>query len=286
VKVKVECIPCMFKQGLSASRRCTNDVEKLKKVQYELMRVLPGESFDQSPAEMSYKALRVVHEVLGCEDPFGEERRRSNAAMLEEYSTLKRIVESSGDKLHTAMRIAVAGNIIDMGILHRFDFSEALDRILNDSFKIDEFEFLREDLMSAETILYIADNAGEIVADKLFLETLGRKDVFVAVKEKPILNDATMEDSRQVGLEEVATPVSNGSGMIGTVLDDCSEGFRNIFGAADVIISKGQGNYECLDERGENVYFVLTAKCPVVAEALGVKEGESVVKKGGWGHGR
>jgi len=269
----------MFKQALSASRRCTSDVEELKKVQYELMRRLPQETFDQSPAEISYHALKIVNDILGCTDPFAEGKRRSNAAMLELYPSLKEIVRSSSDKLHTAIKIAAAGNIIDMGILRQFDVRKSIDDILERSFRIDHFDLLQKDLMSAERILYIADNAGEIVADMLFLETLGRKDVFVAVNEKPILNDATMEDVRQVGLDRVATPISNGSGMIGTVLRDCSEEFRNVFHAADVIISKGQGNYECLDERGENIYFVLTAKCPVVAEALRVEEGEAVLKK-------
>jgi hypothetical protein len=269
----------MFRQVLSASRRCTDDVEELKNVQYELMKRLPEQTFEQSAAEMSYHALRVVNDVLGCADPFAEEKRRSNAAMLELYPTLKAIVESSSDKLHTALKIAAAGNVIDMGILHRFDVKTSIDDILNRSFRIDHFDLLQRDLSLAGTVLYIADNAGEIVADMLFLETLGRKDVLVAVNEKPILNDATMEDARQVGLDRVATPISSGSGMIGTVLRDCSEAFRNVFHSADVIISKGQGNYECLDEEDKNIYFVLTAKCPVVARALGVEEGDAVLKK-------
>ena len=279
MKVAIDCIPCMFKQALSSSRRCMADEEELRRVQYELMRRVPQWRFDQSPAEMSYHAIRVVHEVLDCDDPFAEEKRESNTAMLELYPRLKEMVESSSDRLHTAIKIAAAGNVIDMGILHRFDVRKAIDDILERSFQIDHFDGLRRDLMSAERILYVADNSGELVADMLFLETLGRKDAVVAVKERPILNDATMEDVQQVGLERVARPISNGSGMIGTVLGDCSEEFRNVFREADVIISKGQGNYECLDEREENLYFVLTAKCPVVARALGVEEGDAVLKK-------
>lgn len=279
MKVAIDCIPCMFKQALSASRRCTTDVEKLKKVQYELMKLIPQETFEQSPAEMSYHVLRVVNEIVGCADPFAEGKSRSNTAMLELYPDLKETVESSADRLHTAIKIAAAGNVIDMGILQHFDVRESIDDILERSFRIDHFDLLRRDLMSAERILYIADNAGEIVADMLFLETLGRKDVFVAVNEKPILNDATMEDVGRVGLDRVAAPISNGSEMIGTVLSDCSEEFRNVFDAADVIISKGQANYECLNEADENIYFVLTAKCPVVAGALGVEEGDAVLKK-------
>lgn len=279
MKVEIDCIPCMFKQALSASRKCADDLESLKRVQYELMRRLPSESFDQTPAELSYVALKVVSDVLGCSDPFLDEKRKSNTAMLNLYPGLKRIVESSQDRLHTAVKIAAAGNVIDMGILHKYDVEKSIDRILDGSFRIDHFERLREDLASAGTILYIADNSGEIVADKLFLETLGRKDVLVAVKERPMLNDATMEDVRQVGLDEVATPISNGSGMIGTVFRDCSEGFRKVFDAADVIISKGQANYECLDDVPKNIYFILTAKCPVVARALGIEEGDAVLKK-------
>jgi len=269
----------MFKQALSASRRCTDDEEKLREVQYEIMRLLLEQSFNQSPAEMSYYAVKAVSDVLGCEDPFAEEKHHSNIAMLEFYPALKRIVESSSDKLYTAIKLAAAGNIIDMGILREFDVKEAMDDILERSFQVDHFQLLRKDLASAKTILYLADNAGEIVVDKLFLETLGRNDAVVAVNERPILNDATMDDARQVELDRVATVISNGSGMIGTVLEDCSEEFRNIFHAADVIISKGQGNYEGLDERPENIYFVLTAKCRSVARALGVEERDTVLKK-------
>ena len=284
MKVEVDCIPCVFKQALSASRRCTNKVDTLRRVQYELMKLVPQYSFELTPAEMSYYAVKAANEALGCEDPFAEEKRQSNVAMLDLYPRLKKIVESSSDRLHTAVKIAAAGNVIDMGILHRFDVRGAIDDLLNGSFRIDHYESLRRDLASAERILYLADNAGEIVADKLFLETLGRKDVVVAVKESPILNDATMEDARAVGLDEVAAVISNGSGMIGTILDDCSEEFRDIFHAADVIISKGQGNYEGLDERPENIYFVLKAKCPVVARALGVEEGEAVLKSNAKGN--
>jgi len=286
LKVQIDCLPCMFKQALSASRRCTDDEEKLREVQYEVMRLLPQQSFGQSPAEVSYYAIKVVSDVLGCEDPFAEEKHQSNIAMLEFYPALKRIVESSSDKLYTAIKLAAAGNIIDMGILREFDVKEAIDDILERSFQVDHFQLLRKDLASAKTILYLADNAGEIVADKLFLETLGRNDVVVAVNERPILNDATMDDARQVELDRVATVISNGSGMIGTVLEDCSKEFRNIFHAADVIISKGQGNYEGLDERPENIYFVLTAKCPSVARALGVKERDTVLKKENLRHDR
>ncbi len=286
MRVEVDCVPCMFTQALSASRRCTDDERKLREVQYEIMRLLPPQSFDQSPAEMSYYAVRIVSDVLGCEDPFAEEKHKSNTAMLELYPELKGIVDSSQDKLHTAIKLTAAGNIIDMGILREFDVNHAIDDVLERSFQIDDFEFLRKDLESAKSILYLADNAGEIVADKLFLETLDRNDVVVAVNERPILNDATMEDAQQVGLDSVATVISNGSGMIGTVLDDCSEEFRNIFDSADVIISKGQGNYECLDERPRNIYFVLTAKCPCVARKLGVKERDTVLKKENLRHGR
>lgn len=284
MKVDADCIPCVFKQALSASRRCTNNLDTLRRVQYELMKHVPHYSFDLTPAEMSYYAVKVANDALGCEDPFAEEKRQSNLAMLELYPTLKGIIESSSNRLHTAVKIAAAGNVIDMGILHRFDVRKSIDELLNGSFKIDDYPLLRRELDSADSVLYLADNAGEIVADKLFLETLGRKDVIVAVKESPILNDATMEDARAVGLDEVAVVVSNGSGMIGTILDDCSEEFRNIFYAADVILSKGQGNYEGLDERPQNIYFILKAKCPVVARALGVEEGEAVLKRNAKGN--
>ena len=243
------------------------------------MRLLPPQSFDQSPAEMSYYAVRLVSDILGCEDPFADEKHKSNAAMLELYPELKSIVDSSQDKLHTAVKLTAAGNIIDMGILREFDVNDAIDDVLERSFQIDHFEFLRKDLEKAKSILYLADNAGEIVADKLFLETLDRNDVVVAVNERPILNDATMEDAIDAGLTKIVTVIDNGSDGPGTILETCSEEFLSCMDQSDLIIAKGQGNYETLSDLDKNIYFILKAKCPVVAADLGCDIGQMVLKR-------
>ncbi len=277
MKTAIDCIPCVFKQALSASKKITDDRQDLLKVQYSIMQMLPSQSLDISPAELSFYALKKVNEILNSADPFKAEKLKSNEFMLGLYPQLKKVVEYSTDELYTSLKIAAAGNIIDMGILQSFDVRETIKKALANPFKVDHFEELKKDLRHAEHILYIADNAGEIVADKLFLETLGRKDAIVVVKGAPMLNDATMEDAEFICLDDVAQVISNGSGMIGTVLADCSNEFRNVFNRADVIISKGQANFECLDETDRNMYFLLTVKCAIVGDRLRVKEGDAVL---------
>ncbi len=244
------------------------------------MRLLPSLSLDMTPAELSYYILKEAYRSLNAEDPFKEDKRKSNELMLSLYDKIEKIAEYSTDKKYTSLKIAAAGNVIDLGIKSNFDVSAMITKVLNESFQVDDYEDLMKEVATARNILYIADNAGEIVGDKLFISTLDRDDIIVAVKGSPILNDATMDDADQVGLKEVAKVISSGSGMLGTILSDCSEKFVKVYNKADVIISKGQANFESLEGVDKNIYYILTAKCGPVAERLGVNINDAVVVKG------
>jgi len=185
--------------------------------------------------------------------------------------------------METAVRLAIAGNIIDLGVKTSIKESN-VEKVIRDCLTADfdnqQVEGFRNAVSRAEKIFYLADNAGEIVFDRLLIEQLPAEKVTVVVKGSPVINDATMEDAEFAGLTEMVEVIDNGSDAPGTILKTCSRIFRNRFEEADLIIAKGQGNYETLSDVDKNIFFVLKAKCPVIARDLGCEVGEMIFRKG------
>ena len=275
-----KCIPCYLKQALSAAREVTDEPETQRRAVNEAAKILPELTMDKSPAHNSTYVLWRAQEVLGCRDPFAAKKRHYNQLALDMYPQLKAVVEKSSDRLSTAIRVAAAGNVIDLGILDRseVDLAGDLTGVVSEGFAVDQCGLLERKLARAARILYLADNAGETVFDKVLIEELAKRDVeiTVAVKGQPILNDATMEDALCAGLDEDAHLISNGSPMIGTELETCSPEFLQHFHSADIIVSKGQANFETLNETSANIFFILKAKCSEVGRELGVAQGDVV----------
>jgi hypothetical protein len=276
------CIPCYLRQALSASREVTDDAEEQRRVLNEAATVLPQLSLENTPARNSTYVLWRAQEVLGCPDPFLDKKRHYNELAQSMYGDLKSRVESSPDPLSTAVRVAAAGNIIDLGILggRDLDLTRVLNEVIGQGFVVDDCALLEQRATTSGQVLYLLDNAGETFFDRVLIEELARRgpEVTAVVKEQPILNDATREDAEVAGLDRVCRVVSNGSPMIGTDLDTCSQEFRRLFLEADLIVSKGQANFETLDETSRPVLFVLKAKCPEVGRELGVAMGDVVAK--------
>jgi uncharacterized protein with ATP-grasp and redox domains len=195
------------------------------------------------------------------------------------------LIEASDDALDTALRLSIAGNIIDLGPAPEYDLWEVVERVLAQPFALDDQDALRVALAALsghETLLFLADNAGETVFDRVLIEVLKEwygLGVIYAVKGGPSLNDATVEDARAAGLCEVATVVDNGADAPGTVLARCSPEFGRVFDAAPVILAKGQANYECLSDLGRGVFFALQCKCPVIARDVRVPLGSIVLSR-------
>jgi len=275
-----KCIPCYLKQALAAAREVTDEPETQRRAINEAATILPQLTMDKSPAHNSTYVLWRAQEVLGCPDPFAAKKRHYNQLALEMYPQLKATVEHSSHRLSTAIRVAAAGNVIDLGILDRaqVDLAGDLKGVVSEGFAVDECGLLERKLARGARVLYLADNAGEIVFDRVLIEELAERDVeiTVAVKGQPILNDATMEDALYAGLEEIAHLISNGSPMIGTELETCSPEFLRHFHSADIIVSKGQANFETLNEIPTDIFFVLKAKCSEVGRELGVATGDVV----------
>jgi uncharacterized protein with ATP-grasp and redox domains len=213
-------------------------------------------------------------------DPYKEVKKQSNDLVLGMYSELKKIIFHSVNSFDTALRLAIAGNIIDFGIGNDFDLRETINQVLNSNFAIDDSLQLKQALTEAKTVLYLGDNCGEMVFDKLFIETIGHSNLIYAIRGEPVINDATMEDAKYIGMDLVADVISNGYDAPSTILEHCSSAFLEVFDRADVIISKGQGNLEgLLGQTTKDVYFLLMVKCEVIADVLGVKKGNFVVRK-------
>ena len=213
-------------------------------------------------------------------DPYKEIKKQSNDLVLGMYADLKNIVFQSRNYFDTALRLAIAGNIIDYGIGNHFDLPGTIDKVLNSEFAIDDSLELKQAISEAKTVLYLGDNCGEMVFDKLFIETIMHPNLIYAVRGAPVINDATLDDARYVGMDNVADLISNGYDAPSTILERCSDEFMEVFDRADVIISKGQGNLEgLLGKTDKEVYFLLMVKCEVIADALGVKKGDFVVRK-------
>jgi len=280
MKARVGCVPCYLKQALSAAREVTDDPGLQLKVLRAVAEEAPYYSLEATPAENSTYALWLVNEVLNCTDPFRLKKKAYNQLALEAYRRLKEIVKTSENGVRTAVKIAAAGNIVDLGILGEVDVEVALAEALTSDLAIDDFSEFARALSSARRVLYLGDNAGEIVFDRILIEELRNKDVIFAVKGAPILNDATLEDAWAVGMAKVAEVISNGSPMIGTNLQTCSAEFQREFWAADLIIGKGQGNFETLDGIEAPLFFILRAKCGEVANELGVRSGDVVLLEG------
>ncbi len=227
---------------------------------------------------------REVHDLLrnaaGKKDLYKTEKKTSNSGLSSIYPRLRQAVQKSKNPFDTALRLAIGGNIIDFGPTQNFDLDGTLERVLRTPLAIDHSALLREKINAAENILYLGDNAGEIVLDKLFLETVAHPNVTFVVRDRPILNDVTMEDALEVGIDKVtANVISNGDDAPSTLLHRTSPLFNKAFYSADLIISKGMGNLEGLiDVKRDNLFFVLIVKCAHMAGLLGAQNGDFIVK--------
>ena len=277
MKTYLDCIPCFFKQALFAARAATDDKEKIKQVLDRIGMLVPEIPLHSPPSETGREVYRVVREVTGVDDPFANLKAESIKTAIALYPSLKEMVGASPEPLETAVRLAIAGNIIDFGADPDFDLEQEIQEALRKEPATNHYKALKAKLEAAREILYLADNAGETVFDKILIEVIA-KPVIYAVRERPVINDATAEDAKKSGLDQVAQVISSGCDAPGIILSRCSEEFLDHFKKADLIISKGQGNYETLSGQQRPIFYLLKAKCSIIATDLGVKEGDTIIK--------
>jgi len=281
MKVTAECIPCYLNQILNAMEKGGFPPAKRAEALAGLLGDVAALDRGKTPAENSSVMLHRLVQLMEGTDPFKNAKAESNEIALEYYPKLRQVVLESADPLKQAISFAVAGNVVDLGIFVDYDLGAAVREVMDAGFEKDDYECFRDMLQNSRKILIIGDNSGEIVFDMLLAEILAQRnlEVFYGVKESFILNDATPDDARQVGMDKLCRVVTNGNNYLGTIAERCSREFIEILTNSDLIISKGQANYESLEGTrlaGEKTFFLLKAKCKVVAENLGVNYGNLV----------
>jgi uncharacterized protein with ATP-grasp and redox domains len=281
MRICLDCIPCFFRQALDSVRLVSDDETVHEKLLREVLWAVSEMDLRQSPPAMGQHIHRLIRRLTGQADPYREIKQRQNEMALQRYPELRDRVWRSVSPLETALRLAIAGNVIDMGVNAHVDearVSESIEQSLDVPLEGDLGAFV-EALARARRILYLADNAGEIAFDRLLLEQMPVEKVTVAVRGSPVINDATIADAQVAGIPGLVEVIENGSDAPGTILADCSAAFRERFDEADLIIAKGQGNYETLSDVPKEIFFVLKAKCPVIARHLGCNIDGQILRK-------
>ena len=282
MRIYLDCFPCFVRQALDAARFATDDEEIHTTVVQSVLRLAAQTDTHNPPPVIGQQIHRLIRQITGKEDPYREQKRRSNELALRLYSEMKQDVEEAPNTLEAAVRLAIAGNILDFGVNSSLEYTHAekvIGAALDAEFDCKELSDFVDCVEQANDILYLGDNAGEIVFDRVLIEKLPRAKITFVVKGSPVLNDATMEDAEVAGLTDLVDVITNGSDGPGTILETCSPQFRERFDRADLIVAKGQGNYESLSDVDKHVFFILKAKCPVIARDLDCEIGEMILRQ-------
>ena len=288
MRTYLDCIPCFYRQALDAARIAGTDEIKQKQIVDKISQLIPDFPLEASPPEMGREIYSLVGKISGVKDPFKEIKENSNKFALKLYPELKQEINNSEDRLLTAVKLSIIGNIIDYGAKNSLDVPKEIDYLFQGNFIINnennsttfKYKQFKKALNKVNNIIYLADNAGEVVFDRLLIEELVEelgKEVIYVVKGKPIINDALIEDALFCGINKASKITSSGSDAPGTILKYCSPEFMELYQEAELIISKGQGNYESLSEEDKSIFFLFRAKCPVIAKDVGCKVGDMIL---------
>jgi len=282
VNTNLDCFPCFLRQALEASRMATEDESTHRRVLDSVLLILSDISLQTAPPEIALLVHRRVKAITGNPDPYKEAKRRQNDLALQYERSLSAQISDVSNPLKAALVLSAAGNSIDLAPDDQFpNIYERCFEIMSRGFAWDDYDVFYEKLAQSNSILFLGDNAGEIVWDKILIEELLNLfdlDIMYAVRGLPILNDVTMEDAEYVGMAKLVKVISNGSEAPGTLLNRCSEEFVSRFRKSDLILSKGQGNYESISRENRPIFFLLNVKCPVIAQDTRCDIGDIILK--------
>ena len=276
------CYPCLLRQSVEAIQLTDLQTDQQNRLIKRILQMMADQPMSVTPVRLTAAIHRLIQSESGIEDLYRNLKEKSNRQAMSLLPEVYRVLDNAEDPLLTAARFAIAGNVIDYGgtgII--FDLEKTLAECQTLAFGIDDFERLRADLAAAKRVVYVGDNAGEIVFDRLFIEEVKKfsaPEIVYIVRGRPILNDVTLEDARLVAMPDVVRVVSSGGDGPGCELDRVTPEVRELFQTADLIVSKGQGNYEALSGQPYPIYFLLKVKCSVIAGDIGAHRGDSVVK--------
>ena len=286
MKTYPDCIPCAVRQALEAACIVSDDPAFQEQVLRETLKILAKMDYSLPPPAIAREINGLIRKLSGVEDLYHEAKNRFDSFVLDRLKEFKSMIASSGDPFETALRLAVAGNVIDFGVKGDLDETEvegAISQALEANLDSSVIQGLRRSLENARQILYVGDNAGEIVFDRLFIETmledLGPLDICFVVRGRPILNDATREDAEQAGLDKICRVIDTGCDAPGCLLTCCSPECLAEIERSDLVIAKGQGNYETLSELEQETFFLLKVKCRIIARDISAELGQFILMR-------
>ena len=273
MKTYLDCIPCFMSQALRAGRLASDNDAVIKKVLDKTAQFIQEMPMDYTPPQIGECIYSYISEITGNSDLYYNIKRKNIDKAFELYKYFEKMISAESDPLKAAVMLSISGNVIDMGIKGFIDIKNEVARVLDKFDDIPDFPAFRKKLEKSETVLYIGDNSGEAVFDLFLLKQISDKKIYYAVRDIPVINDITHTEAQIIGIDRYAEILSSGVKAPGTVIDKVSDQFREIFDSSDIVISKGQGNYEALSGAERDIFFLLIAKCPVIARDIGTDTG-------------
>ncbi len=284
VNITATCVECIINQSRRVGETLRLSEERVKELVAVTTKMSASFSFHKTPPEVATPVYRELAKIVGKKDLYDEVKRHSTQKALSLLPRLEKELQNAQNPFITALKIAVAGNVIDLASEVSFDLDEELEKIFHTDFAEDDSDSLHNTLQSAKNVVVLGDNAGEHVFDKLFVKTLQKLfphiEFYYFVRGEPIINDVTYDEAIAIGFEKVCTVIDSGVPTPGFVYDLATNEAKKLFDTADAVISKGMGNYECLTPSHKSpIFFLLKVKCSVVAASLGLEVGDLVCKK-------
>lgn len=280
MKLSAMCIRCLMDRQEERVREC-GDEEKKAVYLKEAAGIIASSGEGDSAPYLVFQMNQAYERLFGKLMDYKKEKKEFNSLMLDLESELEEKIRSGKNReeiLKNAINYARSGNYIDFGALNHVDKNELmglLEKAGEEDVDGHTFAMLSEDLDKAEELVYLLDNCGEIVADKLLVKVLKEQypnmNITVMVRGVEVLNDAVMEDAEEVGLTKLVKVIGNGNGVAGTQVDLLSREAREAIEKADIIISKGQGNFETIYGGGWNIYYLFLCKCAWFSERFGME---------------
>ncbi len=281
MQISFECFPCFLRQGLWAAKRAGANYSVTRKILNEIGTMFPDIDMHESPPKIGQALYNIVSNYTKS-DPFEKEKKISNDMGLAIYPVLLHIVEKDGNLL-AALKIAALGNMLDFGAytnmnIKTIGIEEEISQLSKKAFAINDMPSFERKLKKAKTLLYIGDNAGEIVFDKILISHLKKyvSNIYFAVRGKPVINDVTLEDAYYVGMDKLAKIIDSGTTAPGCIPHTCSKEFDKLFLDSDIVIAKGQGNFEAMEGYKRKVFYLFRVKCSVISNYIGVPTESSV----------
>jgi len=283
MNLKPDCLSCLLNQSLRVSKNLNLDEETSLK----MMKIASASiaSYGEiSPPVAAADLYPRLGGVIGREDVYKELKLLSTEEAMKLLSNVQQVIDESSESLSSAIKSAVAGNVIDFATPNYFDLRDEFSKVFDTPFAIDDEALFLEKLSRAESFMIVGDNVGEHVFDKLLLETVAKTypqlKLYYAVRGVPIINDVTLVEAKEIGIDKISTLVDSGVNTPGLAYAHASKSFMKIYNTIDLIVAKGMGNYECLEGlKDERIFHLFKVKCDVVSKDVGAKLGSLIFKR-------